>query len=188
MAKRLEDEHDFQIILKEKGGIFHLTIAELGLIVKGNDISVLYQEINDQKKTLLNEYKDIGFSYKLKYFSESEKGKTLFSDIAKFIFKSALVTLLVVVVFLTTISFTFAKAVNLLSPYNVRTFTHIIVNRLEQIPPEKMENYRGMLRRYLAVIKPLTDELKPLFEGSLEEPLFLKSGSTSKAVNNFSGE
>jgi hypothetical protein len=146
----------------------------------------LYQEINDQKKTLLNEYKDIGFSYKLKYFSESEKGKTLFSDIAKFIFKSALVTLLVVVVFLTTISFTFAKAVNLLSPYNVRTFTHIIVNRLEQIPPEKMETYKGMLRRYVTAVKPLTDELKPLLEGSLEEQSPLKLKTTSKPDKNFS--
>ena len=188
MEKFLEDEHDFRIILKKKEGVFYLAISELGLFVKGNDISVLYQEINDQKKALLNEYKDIGFSYKLKYFSESEKGKTLFSDIAKFIFKSALVTLLVVVVFLTTISFTFAKAVNLLSPYNVRTFTHIIVSRLEQIPPEKMENYKDMLRRYVTAVKPLTDELKPLLEGSLEDQASLKLRTTSKSDKSFSGQ
>ena len=100
MAKFLEDEHDFRIVLTEKEGAFHLTIPELGLLVKGDDISALYREINDQKKALLNEYKDIGFSYKLKSFSESGKNKALFSDIAKFIFKSALVTLLVVVIFL----------------------------------------------------------------------------------------
>ena len=94
MEQHLEDEKYSQIVLKEKEGIFYLTIPELGLLVKGNDISVLYQEINDQKKALLNEYKDIGFSYKSKYFPESEKSKALFSNIARFIFKSAVATLL----------------------------------------------------------------------------------------------
>ena len=180
MVKFLEDEHDFRIVLTEKEGAFYLAIPELGLLVKGDDISALYQEINDQKKTLLNEYKDIGFSYKLKSFPESGKNKALFSDIAKFIFKSALVTLLVVVIFFTTISFTFAKAVNLFNLHNVRTFTHIIVSRLEQIPPEKMENYKGMLRRYVTAVKPLTDELKPLLEDSLEDQSPLKLRATSK--------
>ena len=188
MDKFLEDEHDFRIILKEKEGVFYLAIDELGLFVNGSDISVLYQEINDQKKALLNEYGDVGFSSKLKSFPESEKSKTLFSDIARFIFKSALVTLLVVVIFLTTISFTFAKAVNVFNAYNVRTFTHIIVSRLEQIPPEKMENYKGMLRRYVTAVKPLVDELKPLLEGSLEEQSPLKLKATSKSDKIFSGQ
>ena len=188
MAKFLEDEHDFRIVLTEKEGAFYLAIPELGLLVKGNDISALYREINDQKKTLLNEYKDIGFSYKLKSFPESGKNKALFSDIAKFFLKSALVTLLVVVIFFTAISFTFAKAVNLFNPYNVRTFTHIVVNRLEQIPPEKMENYKGILRRYVTAVKPLMDELKPLLEGSLEEQSPLKLRATSKSDKIFSGQ
>jgi hypothetical protein len=188
MANFLEEEHDSQIVLTEKEGIFYLTIPELGLLVKGNDISALYQEINDQKKALLNEYKNIGFSYKLKSFPEPGKSKVLFSDIARFIFKSAVVTLLVVVIFLTTISFTFAKAANLFSPYNVRTFTHIIVSRLEQIPPEKMENYKVMVRRYVTAVKPLVDELRPLLEGSLEEQSPSKLRTNSKSDKIFSGQ
>ena len=96
--------------------------------------------------------------------------------------------MLVVVIYFTTISFTFAKAVNLFNLHNVRTFTHIIVSRLEQIPPEKMENYKGMLRRYVTAVKPLMDELKPLLEGSLEDGSALKLRATSKPDKSFSGQ
>ena len=168
MDKFIDDEQGFRIIVKEKEGILYLTIPEMGLFVKGHDISMLYQEINDQKESVLKQYRDLGLSSELKSFHKPKASNSIVTEFAKFIFKSAFITLLSVVIFLTTISFVFTKAVVWLSPHNVRTITYVVIDRLEQIPPEKMEKYKGWVRRYVVVLKPLTDELKPLFIDPLE--------------------
>jgi hypothetical protein len=161
MGESSEEVHDINIIMKKKEGIFYLAAPELGLLVKGNDISKLYQEISDQKKAILREYSDLGIVSQIQLPSIPDKETTLV-EMSKFVFKSALLSSIVILLFFVTISFTFNKAINIFSSPQIIHVGSRIIDKLENMPPEKKEQYLRWVRKVVVSLKPFLDELKPL--------------------------
>ena len=167
MGEPLEEEQDISIIVKEKEGIFYLVVPELGLLVKGDDVSRLYQEINDQKKAVLREYQDLGIASQIQPVSKSNE-ESILAELSKFFFKCAMVTVLIVSVFFVTVTFTFSRAIDVVSSVE---FMHVgsgLIDKLENMPPEKKEQYQRWIRKIVSAIKPFADELKPLLAIPLE--------------------
>ncbi|MCX5698511.1 MAG: hypothetical protein NTX01_02290 [Candidatus Omnitrophica bacterium] len=150
---------NYQIIVKINKNIFYLFIPELNLIAKGDDISLVYKNLQTQKINLFTDYIKIGVD-ELVPFPSDGPIKTV-KVIKDFIIKPFFGVILILF-FLTAVMVEMSRMIKR-QYFNVG-YVELFAQRLKKMSPESKQRLISSLHGIVNELKPVTNELMPLFK------------------------
>ncbi|PIS09191.1 hypothetical protein COT75_02940 [Candidatus Beckwithbacteria bacterium CG10_big_fil_rev_8_21_14_0_10_34_10] len=157
---------DYNLILKKTKDKYYLFMPELSLMVENKSLDGAYKDLEREKEKY---FKNI---IKLKAEDTVRKPvgltvrKKLFNELTLFFVKFLIILFAFLLVFLSTLPLIIRSLGQL--PNKVTEVVTSLSDRLEAMPDENKEKLRLKLKQMAKELKPMTDELKILWEDEEE--------------------
>lgn len=172
----------YDILLRQKKGLFYLIIPEIPLIASGKSLEEAYNDLNEQKQSLFNnildneDYEEIAFPRRKRKVQE-----TLY-QLKIFTYKLIIIIFLVGIVFAGT-GIVIKSKVSKISGSNITRMVSMSIRqemeRLAGAPESAKEERRMKIRRFFESLQPLVDDFRDVFSVSEDE----KTGFNNEMSN-----
>lgn len=178
MTTTNDTEFDFEAVHIRKGDRHHFLVPELGISGSGPDLDTAYAALMDKYQAVRREFSDVGALDKLPRpdRSKAQDNRT----IRQFGLKAAVITASVcLVLFFGVVAFNsvsnqaIVTAHSIAQKLSVRPLLRSIrkeIVKIGQGDPERREEVFREIRQFVSALKPILDELRPLFLPSGSSP------------------
>lgn len=168
--------HGYEVIVAERHGCFYLRIPELNLIVEGHDVAGAYTELERARRQQSERYRAIGAA--LPAPRDTRLRQMLVERIAPFAFKAAIVALVGAALLITSavaVTYVLREPLRHATQKVARSALHQITTGLEDfarrdLTPDREERLRNGLRGAVPLLRPIIEELQPVFNDGKPRP------------------
>ncbi len=165
------------ILIRKKGDVFLLYMPSLGLVAKDQDLRIAHDRLLKNKVEYLAELKELGIpeapesSGTLKRLLRNPLGAFDHSHLTSFFIKVLIVAVFIGGATLFTANLLVYRlksyASNLKSNvasvmHQEKERIHSLIMKVENMPPEKIQKRKELVRRLVSKTSPIAEELRPL--------------------------
>lgn len=165
---------DYSVVVKELDGQFYCVCKTLGILTHDIDLAKAFAEMRALQTNLLERFQRVNLTPPLPSSNEEEGVKKIKKSKQSIVI--TLVIALLIIVSLMWASISAMNSINFLlsskesvvkffnagKNFRIGTFTTHLASKLQDMNPEKKEEFRENLRIIVKEITPFVDELRPL--------------------------
>lgn len=179
---------EYDVIIKRRGKRFILFISEIGIIVEDEDLGKAYQRIELEKEKYIKKMVELDLQDEImqprKEIRNNPSGNRIFiNNLALFMTK--FVILIFVGTFICTVATkVISKRVENIKKASFSQFisdkTEVFCDKINDMPPEKLENMKLKIRAALKKLQPIINEFKISLQDINKSNAMIASGGQTK--------
>ena len=157
----------YDIALTKKDGRFILFISELHLIVQDEDLNEAYRQLEGERRSLFEKHFETGNHESIPLPGRVVQRRELAAKLTPFLIKASVVALIVIGLVVgagVAVTYTLENTPRNVGQKATRYMARNFIRSIDKsLTPEREKKIRLALRQAVPRLKPLAEELAPLF-------------------------